>query len=1068
MSHLWRQGVSVKKKYSFASPKKVVAWAVASGLALASLGAEAAGLGRITVYSALGQPLRAEVQVSATRDELAGMTARLAPPEAFRQAGVDYAYVLGQLRFALEKRADGAVIKVSSDRPVNDPFLDFLLELNWSSGRLVREYTFLLDPPEVAAQVGRRQAVVESRSVPALAAGGEQGESLAPRSAENPAADKKAAKNAEPAAADSSPGGKKAQKGARKAAEKPAAQAEPAKPAGKSAGEGEAAGTHVVKPGETLRRIASDNLPDGVSLEQMLLALYRNNADAFEGKNMNRLKSGAVLQIPAPAEAAAVPAEEARRVFRAQAADWNAYRHKLAGAAAAMPAGEASGSRAASGQVGARVEEKVAPAESARDQVRVSRTHRGAPGGATSEEDRVAREKALRESQERVAALEKNVAELQKLLEMKNRALAELQKQATATPPASPGKAAEKPDAGAAVSPATSAPPTAQAAKPAVAEKPAETGAAPEAAKPVEAAKPETPAAAPDKPIESADASKPAEAEKPAEAANLPPPPKPVAKPVTPPPPPPAPEEPGFFDDLGLLPLAGGGGLVALLAGYLIYRRRKAADETALDESVKSGEAVSEAGRPSTLGPNSVFQSAGGQSVDTSNTTPPTTTDFSQAGPGAIDTDEVDPVAEADVYMAYGRDAQAEEILLDALQKDPQRTAIHSKLLEIYASRKSAKQFETLASELYAQTGGKGAEWEKVAAMGRSLDPGNPLYMGAGAAGMSAAAAPSTARPEARPEARPVPQMASRPEAVTPPAAPPAAPPEHYTPPARPADSAARAAEMPAMDFAATRPLVDEALKALPEEGPAALPGVLDFDLGTPAPAAPSPAAVETGAATQPLADAAATVVQADDAGLDFNLEAPDVQNPKFTPGGTLVDGSLARSAAPTQEKNPAPTARADTGIDFELSVPELSAPANVTPAPAAAGKAPAGDLAATQVMQEGSAMAALEPDEDMEFDVHLTDSTVLGGPAGGGFDLSGIDLDLGGAPAPAAEAAPAQTPAPGDALREEVNTKLDLAKAYEDMGDLEGARELLGEVLKEGAPDQVAAAQTALARMGG
>ncbi len=72
--------------------------------------------------------------------------------------------------------------------------------------------------------------------------------------------------------------------------------------------------------------------------------------------------------------------------------------------------------------------------------------------------------------------------------------------------------------------------------------------------------------------------------------------------------------------------------------------------------------------------------------------------------PGTIDTDEVDPVAEADVYMAYGRDTQAEEILLEALQKDPQRTAIHAKLLEIYANRRSLKQFETLASELYAQT----------------------------------------------------------------------------------------------------------------------------------------------------------------------------------------------------------------------------------------------------------------------------------------------------------------------------------------------------------------------------
>ncbi|MBS1171771.1 MAG: fimV, partial [Proteobacteria bacterium] len=114
----------------------------------------------------------------------------------------------------------------------------------------------------------------------------------------------------------------------------------------------------------------------------------------------------------------------------------------------------------------------------------------------------------------------------------------------------------------------------------------------------------------------------------------------------------------------------------------------------------------------------------------------------------AIDADEgVDPVAEADVYMAYGRDAQAEEILLDALKNEPTRHAIHVKLMEIYAQRKSLKQFENHASELYAQTGGVGADWEKAAAMGRKLDPANPLYGGKPAAEPVAAATPAVASP---------------------------------------------------------------------------------------------------------------------------------------------------------------------------------------------------------------------------------------------------------------------------------------------------------------------------------
>src|SRR6185503_13172350 len=108
------------------------------------------------------------------------------------------------------------------------------------------------------------------------------------------------------------------------------------------------------------------------------------------------------------------------------------------------------------------------------------------------------------------------------------------------------------------------------------------------------------------------------------------------------------------------------------------------------------------------------------------------------------ESDEVDPIAEADVYMAYGRDAQAEEILKESLAKDPNRTAVHAKLLEIYASRKDAKNFEQTALKLKGLTNGAGPEWEKAMALGSSIDPGNGLYSGGAAA---AAAAPAAAAP---------------------------------------------------------------------------------------------------------------------------------------------------------------------------------------------------------------------------------------------------------------------------------------------------------------------------------
>ena len=199
-------------------------------------------------------------------------------------------------------------------------------------------------------------------------------------------------------------------------------------------------------------------------------------------------------------------------------------------------------------------------------------------------------------------------------------------------------------------------------------------------------------------------------------------PPKPAAK-SAPKPAAPA-EQPSFFSELLDNPatLIGGGGLLALLVGWGVVRAR---NRSGASESSLPAPSIA----PSTHSGNSVFGTAGGQSVDTSSQIQ---TDFSQSAMTAIDADEgVDPVAEADVYMAYGRDAQAEEILLDALKNEPTRHAIHVKLLEIYAQRKNAKQFENLATQLYGLTSGNGADWEKAAAMGAAFDPGNPLY-GAG------------------------------------------------------------------------------------------------------------------------------------------------------------------------------------------------------------------------------------------------------------------------------------------------------------------------------------------------
>ena len=1037
--------------------KRAAALAVASCMSLTPWVAEAAGLGKLTVLSGLGQPLRAELDIGATKDELAGMAARLAPQDAFRQAGVDFASVLLDLRFAVEKRPNGqAVVKVTSVKPINEPFLDFLVELNWPSGRLVREYTFLLDPPEIAAQQASRP-VAEARIVETVRGGGAEPEertSAASRAAARPAPTPKVA--AEPK-------------------QKP-----------------ESTGTRVVARGDTLRKIADETKPEGVSLEQMLVGLFQANPDAFIGNNLHRMKSGAILNIPDKAAVESVSASEAKKIYVAQTGDWNAYRQKLAAATAGTPAKpEAAAAQESAGKITAKVEEKATPAEQGKDQVKVARTDvpaKGAAPGKSAAEvaDQVAKDKALKEAQDRMAVLEKNVNELQKLLEMKNQKLAELQQ-----PPAKKEEPKKPVEAVKPVEP----PKPVEAPKPVEQPKPAPK--VEDAPKPVEAPKVEAP-----KPVEppKVEAPKPAEV-KPAEA------PKPAEKPKVAPPAPVPEEEPGLVDSLlaDPLPLAGGG-LLALLAGYFLMKRRRTPNASAETTAVPV---------PSSLGPNSVFRMTGGQSIDTGNT-PPQTGDFSQTGPGTIDTDEVDPVAEADVYMAYGRDTQAEEILLEALQKDPHRTAIHAKLLEIYANRRSMKQFETLASELYAQTGGVGQDWEKVALLGLALDPNNPLYSGASG---KAAPAPAMAEPEVAPVI-PEPEPISEPEPL------PVVDvsddferdtmvlaPESEAQPEAAADVPEVASDAMTLDFDLGAETVapgmmpdDSSAEPPPVDADATLDaGALDFDLGGEFSAAePVAAAVEAPPVEEPA--------EAIDFDLPMGEEEPLLaeatgSSPDFSPEGTLVMSSptavsgmdvglgtwVGGDNAPgamVEDAAPLPEPVADHGDDMAPSMTQTVVnPLAGTDTLVSADILSFGDEEHNPKLAETMVNTAHVDTDSLEFDVKLTDSMFLGQPmVPPEFDIGSINLDLAAEPAPAqvetSEAAPTTTVEKAmdhveaeaaavaepqqDGNWEEVNTKLDLAKAYEEMGDLEGARELLQEVVGEGPADLVEQARTILGRIGG
>lgn len=648
----------------------------------------ALGLGRVSVQSALGETLKAEIEVtSITPEELSTLQLRVAPPEAYRAAGVEYNSALATSSVDLIKRPDGRqVLRVTSDRVVQEPFVDVIVEATWATGRLVREYTMLFDPP------GSRmaQAPAAPQTAPSISA------TPLPVPAPAPQAAAPIVPSPAPRAAPAP--------APRAVAESPRPAAAPAPSAAAAAGS--SSDQYAVRAGDTLSRIAGRTARPGVSLDQMLVALFRGNPDAFMGDNMNRLKSGVVLQVPSAEEAGRLTPAEARETIQAQSADFAAYRQRLAAGTTMVAEGEPA--RQAAGKVQANVEDRK-PAAAQPDKLTLSQG--GVKAGA---EAKISKEAEKKEANTRLAELSRNVDELKKLQQQ--------------TP--APNAAAPRVAAAPAVPATPPAPaPVAVAPTPAPVTRPA----APSPAPVVAVAPTPAPVVAPvPAPVVAASAPAPALAPAPeVAAAPAPVASAPVAPPVAPPKPAalPAPvEEPGFLATLMENPLVlpGAAVLVALLGGLGLYRMRgrfrKQSGETSFLES--------------RLQPDSFFGASGGQRIDTreaSSTTSGAVSSMSYSLSQLDAIGDVDPVAEADVYLAYGRDLQAEEILKEAMRANPERMAVRIKLLEVYVKRRDLKGFELLATQVYTLTKGTGEDWAKAQELGRQIDPDNALYQPGGA-----------------------------------------------------------------------------------------------------------------------------------------------------------------------------------------------------------------------------------------------------------------------------------------------------------------------------------------------
>ncbi|MDR2219821.1 MAG: LysM peptidoglycan-binding domain-containing protein [Methylobacillus sp.] len=832
-------------------------------LALLPMAADAAGLGKMTVRSGLGEPFSAEIEMAASKEELSTLTARIAPPDVYEAQDIERAGVLGAIRVELSSKADGTpILKLTSAQPVNDPFLDMLIQVDWASGRLLREYTALLDPPGYGE---RKSAVPQTETKikqPATTAASSSSEATTSTSTST-----------------SSESG-----------------------SGSGADTGTGTGTYasapdeyVVKRGDTLSKIASQMKVSDVSLDQMLVGLYQANRDAFAGDNMNRLKVGQIIRKPSEEELRAIDAKEARQEIKLQTANWNAYRNQIAEAAARSEGkSDESSSQRSDGQITAKAEDQSSATTGSQDVVRVSSGASDGQAGTGSfkdqkrvlEEELTAQDNAIKEATERITQLEGLVKQQQDLITIKNQQLAE----------------------------------ATQAAQPLVpAPEPAPAGA------------------------ETAPAEAPVD-----QAAPPPPPPQPVSKPAPIPPP----VETSFVDDILQNPmmLGGLGAFILLILGWFLLRRKRRQNLDKFEQNIAAHDEFK-------------MPIPGGDAVksDTASDEGPAedasfmATAF-HTGDGTIAVGDVDPISDAEVYLTYGRDAQAEEILKEAIAKEPNRYEYHVKLLEIYANRKSLASFETLASELYATLGTNDPIWHKVAAMGRDLEPENPMYAAPGkeAPAQSAAAGAAwttsaiiTKAPEETP-AEAAPPVIETTEEVA----------DLPEPPAQ------GVTQLDAQDVGLTA--------EKPEEIPFDIPS-LDLSLDTP------PAE-------------------------DIVLEAPSQQ----------VTNDAEKSS-----------------LDFDLSLDD---------APKEAAQQPAAQQPAPQAVPAPKPAATSVSD----------------------LDLSGISLDI---------AQPEVGKAVNDAGENgeesaDVNTKLDLVTAYMDMGDSEGARELLEEVVQEGSPKQRERAQKVLASL--
>jgi pilus assembly protein FimV len=931
----------------------------------------ALGLGDVHLNSPLNAPLDAEIElVNATPEDLATLEAKLASKETFERYGLDWPMFMSSITVTRDRSASGAqVLRLKSTETVTEPFLTLLIEASWARGRLVREYTVLLDPPVFAPN----SVAPVQQAMPAVGGATTTGQISRP------------------------------------------AQTEPQTAQPMAAGGGD---SYEVQRGDSLSAIARRlSASTGVRTDQAMVAIFRGNSTAFDG-DMNRLRAGAVLRIPGADEIAAVSPSEASGEVRRLAGSWAA----------------SSGSDA-----GGRLR-LVPPSDSA-----------SSPGSSAANAAEV---DAL---QGRVRELEGQLTESKRMLELRNTELADLQAKlaasqqpalTTPTPEEQPLPESE------AVTPApdTAAPDVTASEEPvpAPAETPATTP-APEAATPVAATTEE--------------------------------------------------EGPSLIDTIIENWYFLAGALLLLLLGVVFAKsrgkRRTAEFDDNLGRLAEQGEdrlaqpmdSLSDTGRmraPSMESiPEDILVEESGthralQETQDIPLSPSVRIDETISRETAVNLDHSDPLAEADFHMAYGLYDQAADLVRIAIQREPDRRDLKLKLLEVFFVWGNKEQFLTSARELSDTRAESGVgEWEKIVIMGKQIAPEDPMFSDASGGGGGAVGvdlnldAGGSGRVDFDPfdvSARMDVTGGSNPDAVD----------LDLGSALRDPDATGEGLALPNNPASGqtTREMTVKMTQAGSEAPTVEQPALRPLD-------EPTIREKVDGAMRRKLSSEQTAELALDDLGLELgSLEqtdsqiglkpvtgvprGPDANAPTMVAG--LDENSqrlLAAAAARHTGGNPDDSQLTEHGASgtWFLTERELGGDVDLTKGRSIDPNSTA-SMSKLQIPEEGfdisstSRLAAIDRN-NLDFPVEPT--------AHQPTMRSNVDLDLGnGYDMPGSPTEELQVPDLEPVTLSEVGTKLDLARAYVDMGDPDGARNILNEVLSEGSASQKQEAQRLLESLPG